>query len=143
MQEPEFTSSEAISRRIARTAPRSEAARLCRIWLAREAEIGGLTRRWQKLESYLFDHHRWPELTLEAQRNLPEAAVLHELDAQIDGLRSRQGRLLAELPGLVAESKDAVMLKFEVLANLLCHDDQPEVYLILRSAVSDLSDVWR
>ena len=143
MSEPESASSEAISRRVSRIAPTCETAKLCRTWLAREARIRRLTRRWQKLESHLFDHHRWPDLSPEAQRALPEAASLHELDTQIDRLRSEQRSFLAELPELLAESREAVLLKFEVLTNLLCRDDQPEVHFILKSAISDLAYAWK
>jgi hypothetical protein len=116
---------------------------LCRLWLTNEAEQHRLLRQWGDLEARLARNFRWFKLSPDEQRALPEAAPLYEIDARLERLFSQREALAPKLPRLTASSREAVMLKFEIVTKELVIEDFPPIHGLLKSAVRDLGVLWR
>jgi len=117
----------------------SEAELTCEALLLNDAETRELAQRWGKLESDLVQHHNWASLSTKEQLNLPEASELHGIDSRLEALHNEWVDLLTKLPPMIATTRGALMLKFEVLKVLLTPDALPEVNVIFESALRDLA----
>ncbi|HEX3367002.1 hypothetical protein [Phenylobacterium sp.] len=121
-----------------------ETMRLCRSWSSTEAQIF----RWQgqccDIENYLAAAcDIWFELTQDEQRKPPDAAEMFEVDARIDAPRDAREETIPMLPGLVATSREANLIKFEVLATLLRPEGHRDELILLHSARRDVEAAWR
>jgi hypothetical protein len=121
-----------------------ETIRLCRSWLSTEAQMFRLEERWSDIENHLAaKYDNWFKLTEDEQRNLPDAAEIFEIDARLDAISDAREEIIPRLPGLIATTREAILMKFEVLANLLCLEDHRDELNLLNSARRDLDAVWR
>jgi hypothetical protein len=156
MRTPKSASAPPISRRalIGAALPMTAAARppsrpdetirLCRSWLSTEAEIFRLQEQWCDIENHLTDKYEtWFRLTEDEQRTLPDAAEMFAIDARMDAIHDARQDIIPLLPRLVATTREAVLLKFEVLATLLGLEDRRDELALLDSARRDLDAVWR
>jgi hypothetical protein len=117
---------------------------LCRSWLSAQAQIFRLEERWSYIENYVAATcGNWFELTEDEQRKLPYAAEMFAIDARIDAIYVDQEDIIPMLPGLIATTREAVLLKFEVLANLLRLEDHRDELNLLNGARRDLDAAWR
>lgn len=119
-----------------------DATHLCKLWLANEAERDRLLRRWGDVEADLMEHHDWRSLTDAERQVLPQAVALQAIDAQLERLFAERQAIAPKLPLTIATSRQAVMLKFEVVTRELDLKDFPVIHGLLRSAVYDLAKLW-
>ena len=118
--------------------------RLCRSWLSTEARIFELEERWSDLEVYLSKtYESWFRMTEGEQRSLPDAAEMFEIDRRIQAIQDSREEILPKLPGLVATTREAILMKFEVVAEALYLEDYRNELNLLNSARRDLEAAWR
>lgn len=157
MRDPESESQGPLSRRTLLAAPiglsasmgvlapvagADECTPLCKLWLANEAELNRLFRRYNDVEGDLFRDFRSSMLTTEERTALPAAAPLNAIQARLDHLFDQRRALASKLPHSRASTRQGVMLKFEVVNRELHVDDFPVIHDLLRSAVRDLALLW-
>lgn len=122
----------------------AETLRLCKSWLSTEAEHYELAGRWCDQENFLSAKYpNWFGMTEAEQRMLPDAAELVEIDARLAAYPNGHGNILPKLPALVATSREAILIKFEVVATALCLEDNRDELRLLNSARRDLEAAWR
>jgi hypothetical protein len=119
-----------------------QALEACRRWCVIEQDSRSLVLTWQRLETWLFRHRNWPNLTAEEQAAVPEAAALTEIDARLDVLAGERDSLLPQIRSTPASSREGLLLKFEVAIQLIADDEQPEARGLLRSVRDDLLRLW-
>jgi hypothetical protein len=119
-----------------------DATRLCRRWLANEAETHRLWRRRDDMEGDLLDHHQWSLLTEAERQALPQACALHAIDTRLARIHAEREALAPKLPLTTATSRQGVMLKFRVVSDELEIQDLLDIHGLLRSAVRDLAAIW-
>ncbi|HEY2752749.1 hypothetical protein [Phenylobacterium sp.] len=122
----------------------AETLRLCRSWLSTEAQVFDLLSQWRSLEKHVCaKHHNWFRMTEAEQRRLPDAAEMFEIDAQIATIYDAREDILPKLPALVSTTREAILMKFEVVAEALCLEDNRDELNLLNSARRDLEAAWR
>jgi hypothetical protein len=119
-----------------------DATRLCKRWLANEAEMYRLWRRRDDMEGDLFHHHQWSLLTEAERQALPQARPLHAIDARLEKIYAEREALAPKLPLTTATSRQGVMLKFRVVSEELQIQDFLDIHGLLKSAVRDLAAIW-
>jgi hypothetical protein len=121
-----------------------ETIRLCRSWLSTEAQIFRLQERWSDVENHVVaKYDNWFTLTEDEQRKLPDAAEMFEIDARMDAIQDAREDIIPRLPGLIATTREAILMKFEVVADLLRLEDHRDELNLLNSARRDLDAAWR
>jgi len=121
-----------------------ETIRLCRSWLSTEAQIFKLQERWSDVENYVVaNYDNWFTLTEDEQRKLPDAAEMFEIDARMDAIQDAREDIIPRLPGLIATTREAILMKLEVVADLLRLEDHRDELDLLNSARRDLEAAWR
>ena len=121
-----------------------ETIRLCRSWLSTEAQIFKLQERWSDVENYVVaKYDNWFTLTEDEQRKLPDAAEMFEIDARMDAIQDAREDIIPRLPELIATTREAILMKFEVAADLLRLEDHRDELNLLNSARRDLEAAWR
>lgn len=122
----------------------AETVRLCKCWLSTEAQHYDLAGQWCDQEKLLIARHsNWFKMTEAERRQLPDAAELFEIDARLDVYPKGHEDILSELPALVATSREAILMKFEVVAGALRLEDNQDELRLLNSARRDLEAAWR
>jgi hypothetical protein len=122
----------------------AEAVRLCKSWLSAEAEHYDLAGRWCDQENFLCaKYSNWFKMTEAERRKLPDAAELFKIDAQLDLYPKGHGEILPKLAALAATSREAILMKFEVVAAALCLEANEDELTLLNSARRDLEAAWR
>jgi len=120
-----------------RASPDDVAAR-CHEWLALDAEIDGLSRRWARLEARMVRDFNWFALSPEQRRAIPQAEEMFELEARLDQLSDERERGLNSLAKLKAKDLHGVVTKLAVAARVLRHENGP-AHRLVAGAVSDLA----
>jgi hypothetical protein len=82
-------------------------------------------------------------MTEAEQRGLPDAAEMFEIDRRIEAIHDSREAILPKLPALVATTREAILMKFEVLAEALFLEDHRDELDLLNSARRDLEAAWR
>jgi hypothetical protein len=122
----------------------TETVRLCKSWLSAEAEHYDLAGRWCDQENFLCaKYSSWFKMTEAERRLLPDAAELFKIDARLDVYPKGHDDILPKLAKLVATSREAILMKFEVAAAGLCLEDNGDELRLLNSARHDLAAAWR
>ncbi|WP_421935484.1 hypothetical protein [Phenylobacterium sp.] len=114
---------------------------LCRTWLANKAETMRLLERWGDIEAELM-RLQGPPRPGDALMAGPQAAPLRVIDARLDQLHAEREALAPSLPLSTATTREAVLLKFEVVMAELFVQDFPVIYGLLHTAVRDLKALW-
>lgn len=122
----------------------AETVRLCKSWLSAEAEHYDLAGRWCDQENFLCaKYSNWFRMTEAERRKLPDAAELFKIDAQLDLYPKGHENILPKLSTLVATSREAILMKLEVVAAALCLEANEDELTLLNSARRDLEAAWR
>src|SRR5579864_4131057 len=79
------------------SAATDDGTRRCANWLAIDAKIARLQRRWGDLESWLAKEHNWFKISPAEQQALPWAKELHDIDGCLDVLFEKREALLETL----------------------------------------------
>jgi hypothetical protein len=119
-----------------------DATRLCKRWLANEAEMHRLWRHRDDAEDNLFHHHLWSSLTETQRQALPQARALRAIDARLARIHAEREALAPKLPLTTATNRQGVMLKFRVVSDELEIQDFLDIHGLLASAVRDLAAIW-
>ena len=114
---------------------------VCRAWLANKAEMMRLFDRWAEIEGRLMETRRW-EGAGNASADLHQAPPLRTINARLEQLSEERQMLAPQLAALQATTREAVMLKFEVVRAELCVQDFPVIYGLLHTAVRELDALW-
>ena len=114
------------------------AVNACKSWLVLEAEHEALTRRWQKLDTYLIQERYWCGLSRQQCAAIPEATELDAIDQRLDALYETRQELLAALPALDATTAQGVALKLAVAAIVVPPDENENAHNLITSALHDL-----
>lgn len=125
---------------IART-PEDECVSVCRAWLANKAEMMRLLDRWAEIEDRLMDAGRRAR-TDRLSGDIHQAAPLRAINVRLDQLGAEREVLAPKLAALQATTREAVMLKFEVVRAELFVQDFPVIYGLLHTAVRELNALW-
>jgi hypothetical protein len=115
---------------------------VCRAWLANKAEVMHLLDRWATIEDRLMDDARKLAGPGHVSREIHQAPPLKAIDARLSQLHDERGSLAPKLAALKATSREAVMLKFEVVRAELYVQDFPVIYGLLHTAVRELEALW-
>jgi len=113
------------------------AVEACETFLARRAEHERLGRRWQAIETRLFEEHNWPRLTRTQRKRFPEKHEMDDLYDRMDVLHAQNQALLATLPAVVATTHLGICGKLAVAALEVCPEDHPEAHQLLASILRD------
>lgn|GEM_PF-1393361 len=105
--------------------------------VARQAE-SALAVRWSDLETWLIDNVGWADLTDDEQKALPEALELHAIDAQLQQLDADRRQCQVALIRLPAASRDDLLVKLQIVADLLNPADHALAHRLLATAIEDL-----
>jgi hypothetical protein len=65
------------------------------------------------------------------------------IDARMDAIQDAREDIIPRLPGLIATTREAILMKFEVVADLLRLEDHRDELNLLNSARRDLDAAWR
>lgn len=114
---------------------------LCRTWLANKAEMMRLLDRWAEIEDRLMDAGRRAGSD-HLSGDIHQAAPLRAIDARLDQLGAERQVLAPKLAALKATTREAVMLKLEVVTAELFVQDFPVIYGLLHTAVRELDALW-
>lgn len=115
---------------------------VCRAWLANKAEIMMLLDRWAAIEDRLIDDARRLAGLGHASREIHQAPPLKAIDVRLSQLHDERETLAPRLAALKATSREAVLLKFEVVRVELFVQDFPVIYGLLHTAVRELEALW-
>lgn len=115
---------------------------VCRAWLANKAEVMRLLERWAEIEDGLIEDARQWAGSDHVSGDIHEAAPLRVIDALLDQLGAEREVLAPKLAALKARTREAVMLKFEVVRAELFVQDFPVIYGLLHTAVRELDALW-
>jgi hypothetical protein len=115
-----------------------EGTRPCANWLAIDAKIARLQKRWSDLESWLAKEHAWFQLSPAEQQALPWAKELHDIDGCLDVLFEKREVLLASLPTSGSASLEPVIARLAVVERLIWPDEHPEAHALIAGARQDL-----
>jgi hypothetical protein len=115
---------------------------LARRWSALEAEQRRLTREWQALETWLFQHRAWPELTDAERKAVPEAARMWAIEHRLAQIDRDYGGLLPQLKRAAASTRAGTLAKVDVLLEFLDEVDQPDARALLLGCRRDLRRLW-
>lgn len=115
---------------------------VCRTWLANKAEMMRLLDRWAEIEDRLMDAGRLAGSD-HVSGDIHQAAPLRAIDARLDELRAERQLLAPKLAALKATTREAVMLKLDVVTAELFVQDFPVIYGLLHTAVRELDALWR
>jgi hypothetical protein len=122
----------------------AETVRLCKSWLSTEAHHYDLAGRWCDQEKLLIARYsNWFKMTEAERRRLPDAAELFKIDAQLDVYPKGHEDILPKLAALGATSREAILMKFEVVAAALRLEENEDELRLLDSARRDLEAAWR
>jgi hypothetical protein len=113
--------------------------KVCRRWLAVDAEQRRLQLEWGTLEGWLITHRNWYKLSPAQQSAVPEGARLAEIDARLDVLEVEGHALLKAMRPKPAKSVEAVIANLSVAARLIFVEDHPEAHGLITRAVRDLA----
>lgn len=114
-----------------------QVAHACEAWLADYSERERLIRRWQQLETQLFNTHNWSNLSCDERTQFPEKLEMDNLDARIDALGARSRQLLASLPTTNATSSRGVCGKLAVAMIEVCPYGNEEAHRLIASILRD------
>jgi hypothetical protein len=113
------------------------AAQACDIWLARSAEHERLGKRWQQIETKLFQEHNWPKLTRAQRKRFPEKHEMDDLYDRMDTLHEENRVLLASLPALVATSPLGICGKLAIAVSEVCPEENEDAHRLIASILRD------
>lgn len=122
-------------------APGDDCVSVCRAWLANKAEMMRLLDRWAEIEDRLMDSRRRAGSD-HLSGDIYQAAPLRAIDARLDQLSAERQVLASKLAALQATTREAVMLKLEVVTAELFVQDFPVIYGLLHTAVRELDALW-
>lgn len=122
-------------------APGDDCVAVCRAWLANKAEMMRLLDRWAEIEGGLMDAARRAGSD-HVSGDIHQAAPLRAIDAWLDQLGAERQVLAPKLATLKATTREAVMLKLEVVTAELFVQDFPVIYGLLHTAVRELDVLW-
>lgn len=122
-------------------APGDDCVLVCRAWLANKAEMMRLLDRWAEIEDRLMDAGRRVGSD-HASGDIHQAAPLRAIDARLDQLTAERQVLAPKLGALKATTREAVMLKLDVVTAELFVQDFPVIYGLLHTAVRELDALW-
>ncbi len=114
-----------------------QVAHACEAWLADYSERERLIRRWQQLETQLFNTHNWSNLSCDERTQFPEKLEMDNLDARIDALGARSRQLLASLPTTNATSSRGICGKLAVAMIEVCPYGNEEAHRLIASILRD------
>ena len=113
----------------------------CKSWLVLEAEHEALTKRWQKLDTYLIQERYWCEISRQQCAAAPEATELEAIDHRLDALYETRQGLLTTIPALVATTVQGVALKLAVAAIIVQPDENENAHNLVVSILRDLQKI--
>lgn len=116
-----------------------EGTRRCSNWLAIDAKIARLQKRWGDLESWLVKKHNWFKLSPAEQQALPWAKELHDIDGCLDVLFEKREALLEALPASGSANLESVMARLAVVERLIWADEHPEAHALIAGCRRDLA----
>nr|WP_295107850.1 hypothetical protein [uncultured Caulobacter sp.] len=122
-------------------APGDDCVVVCRAWLANKAEMMRLLDRWAEIEDRLMDAGRRAGSD-HLSGYVHQAPPLRAIDARLDQLGAERQVLAPKLAALQATTREAVMLKLEVVTAELFVQDFPVIYGLLHTAVRELDALW-
>ena len=117
---------------------KDEALGACSVWLARNAQLEELMRRWQRLETALVRDPAWLEQSERRRRIDPKANELGALDERIAALHGQNQALASVLPKLVAGSGKGLLSKLAVVLIKVRAEENKAAHDLIRSIVRDL-----
>ena len=123
-----------------------QVALACKAWLADNSERERLIRRWQRLETRLFQVHRWSRLSDDDHDQFAEKNEMDKLDERIGVLHDRNIEVLALLPALSATSSRGTCGKLAGALIAVCPDENEEAHLLIASILRGypaLHGCWR
>jgi hypothetical protein len=82
-------------------------------------------------------------MTEAEQRLLPGAAEMFEIDARMTAIHANREDILPKLPSLLATTREAILMKFQVVAVSLALEENRLELNLLNSARRDLEAAWR
>ncbi len=109
--------------------------------LARRQEV--LLRQWGDREAWLGDNRDWFSLSKTEQRTLPEAQLLHAIDAEYERCVRAGVRIVRRLRALPALTVDGAAAKLCVVAEVIDQEDYPGAHRVLLSMIEDLRTIGR
>lgn len=118
-----------------------KAATICREWLARQGEQDELAKCWQRLEAHLILESNWLQLSDQEAADIPEAAPLDAISAQLDELCATNKKLLTRLPKVSATTKEGLAHKVLVALALIPPEENKVLHLLLHSILQDIGSV--
>ena len=117
------------------------AINVCKSWLVLEAEHEALTRRWQKLDTYLIRERYWCDISRQQRAAVPEAMELEAIDQRLGALYDKRQALLTTLPALAATTVQGVALKLTVAAIVVPPDENESAHNLVVSILRDLQKI--
>ena len=122
-------------------APGDDCVAVCRAWLANKAEMMRLFDRWAEIEGRLMEASRWAGAD-NASVDIHQAPPVRAINARLEQLSDERQMLAPQLAALQATTREAVMLKLEVVTAELFVQDFPVIYGLLHTAVRELAALW-
>ncbi len=113
------------------------AIQACNAWQANQAEYEDLTRRWQALETYLFQNYNWPKLSRRQRAAIPEAAELDAIDDRRDELSDHEQQLLMTVLQTAATTSRGLAAKLTVAASIVRPYENAEGHELVTSVLRD------
>ena len=118
-------------------APSNEATTRCAEWIALDAEIDRLGRRWSDLEAILVRERRWERMTPDERVALSPTQEMDAIDAQLKPLFVQREAWLEALPKVRARDLHGVVAKLEVALQVMVHQ-QGDGYDLFEATMDEL-----
>jgi hypothetical protein len=111
-------------------------------WCDLEAEQRRLFLEWEKVETWLFKHRNWPNLSDAERAAVPEGAQLEAIDDQLAANDKTYDVLLPLLRTTPAISRAGLLARFDALLLFLESREHSDARALLMSCQRDLNRLW-
>lgn len=102
-----------------------------------------LISTWQDLEAWLIKHRNWHQLSEPEQALVPEARDLRPIHDELTEIDHGLDRLLLQLTGTSATSRNGVLAKLHALLELPSVGNDPDARGLLESCQADMEQLWQ